>query len=1118
MADNPLKFDPVKAATASALIKQGFSEEAAFTKAGITEVEYGTYSIDDVPGSPTRGQIIKGPGGNDYTEEQAAQNKAANDAAKQSWVDEEVKAETAGPIQTRTTSSVVTTGGAERVTKMTPEMSNWVDKSNTAAAADEAATQSAKQEYLRTQGLDGASPSARRAALREAEASGQNFTVTSNKDALGTPPANQYTTETIQPNLTGDQTPNDGAQTPEQGAKESAAGQTAEQQANNNIPATVTGAGQGNNSPTPIVSNGEQSLSSSELSNLENTSNQPTTAAPTTGDESKSTEMMNSSSLRDKIDNAGNQSGTVSVGNDNNDPNTSAAAQNIPGSFLTNRLHDFTGYTYNISLFLLTADDYQSLSAKPTNFYPKWTIISSGGGIPADAPKSTTMWHPDFQEDFYFDNLNIKTVVGLNSRSKGSNLIEIKFNIIEPYGMSLLDRLLSACQTTCDSPNYIDQPYLLQIDFLANPTEADTNGISGHLIDRKRVAIKFMEFKIKPGANGTTYAITARPYNHVAFDQSVAAVPVNLSVEAATVGDYFDSREELQRIFDKSATKDEERIESEINNLPKYGVAYVGASGKNAQEELQKQKEQIRASSFYSTKSYPAAYNTYYKNVAYQEGRTENPLSQVLFNIHPDIANSPIIDTNAMDSSSTSMNEIKSSATAGTATGTNKDFKTKSVYQVLAGTDIVTLIDRVISSSKYIKDQVEKAKTADEQQAQQDTTSSDPNARYVPKTNTNKDAKKYQTTKWYKVTPTVTLGLYDKKAKAYSKTITYSILPYQTGNFYHPDFKQTKVTNKKCIRTYNYYYTGLNQDILQLDVDFDATFVTGITTFAKQLERRNTHNGADAVIDDSAPSLDTKPSWLPKRIVVTPSDGQMTGQKGKTPEDAIVGSVARSLYSSYPRGDMLNIKMRIVGDPAFIKQDDMLYQPTSKDYKPMAYASSSASPPINVNTGQIIFDSEEVYVQLIVKGVIDIDDTIGITNKSITLSNGQTTNGSFSGVYRVMTVTSEFSKGKFEQIVELIRVPDDLVEIENAPKISVTTQSVASTTADIGLSGTVAGPVNIANLTPPNVPPVDQALKDIANGPITNPIPGIQIQGRPFQDQVPSDAYPTNVNNTPFTI
>jgi len=865
------------------------------------------------------------------------------------------------------------------------------------------------------------------------------------------------------------------------------------------------------------VGNVKESLSAAEINRLTNLGISPDAARETVnlqrGQTYQSLSELNSTEIGTK-----NAAMTVTNSDSGIDGTNSATSQSVPATFLTNRLHNFTGYTYKISLFLLTADDYTNLSNKPTDFYPKWALISSGGGLPADSNRSTTNWHPDFQEDFYFDSLSFKTVVGLNSRSKASNMVEIRFNIIEPYGMSLLDRLLSACQTTCESPNYIDQPYLLQLDFLSNPTEANTNGITGHLIDRKRVAIKFLEFKIKPGVGGTTYSITARPYNHTAFDQSAAAVPVNLAVEAATVGDYFDSREELQRIFDQSAAKDEERIESEINKLPKYGIAYVGASGKNAEEELNKQKEQVRSSAFYSTKSFPAAYNTYYKNVAYQEGRTENPLYQVLFNIHPDIANSPIIDTNRVDVSSVVMNDIKNSVKSTTAEGTNKDFKTKSVFQILAGTDIVSLIDRVVSSSKYVKDQIEAASKTAEKQEQQDTTTNDNNARSSSDKNSN-NANEYKQTKWYKIIPSIALGLYDNKSKAYSKTITYSILPYKTGNFYHPDFKQTKVKSKKCVRTYHYLYTGLNQDILQFDVDFNATFVTGVVTFAKQLERRNTYDGSDDVIDNKSASLDTKPSWLPKRIVVTPADTQMTGQKGKTAEDAVVGSVARSLYSSYPRGDMLNIKIRIVGDPAFIKQDDILYQPTSKDYGPAVSAGSGDSPSINTSTGQIIFDTEEVYIQLIVKGAIDIDDVTGITNKSITLSNGQTTNGSFSGVYRVSTVSSEFSKGKFEQVLDLIRVPDDLVELENTPKVSVKNQNAATANTDLSLeSGAPQLPLNRDNPIAFNRTAIDPGLITAAAQNPSNPIPGIQVSGRPFQDQSPLSAYPINANDSPFTI
>ena len=325
-----------------------------------------------------------------------------------------------------------------------------------------------------------------------------------------------------------------------------------------------------------------------------------------------------------------------------------------------------------------------------------------------------------------------------------------------------------------------------------------------------------------------------------------------------------------------------------------------------------------------------------------------------------------------------------------------------------------------MAASEYTQNQIVKASQAET----------------VDDSNRETESKKYANVKWYKIIPSVTLGLYDKKIKSYSKVISYSILPYEAGNFYHPDFAQTKLSSKKCVRTYNYYYTGLNTDIIQLDIDFDATFYTAITTFTRQLESTNTSEGAEKISEkslDTASSPDTKPSWLPKRIVVTPQDTQQTSGTGGSAEIATVSSVAKSLYSSFPRGDMLNIRVRIVGDPAFIKQDDTLYQPTSKDYGKTT--TKIGEQPIN-QAGQIIFDNEEVYVQLIVKGAIDIDDTIGITNKVVKLSNGQSTTGSFSGLYKIQIVTSEFSKGKFEQTVEMIRVPDDLIESDDSAGVT----------------------------------------------------------------------------------
>lgn len=1103
-----MAYDPVKAAQINSLLKQGFTEDQAFAKAGVPASDDAYYSTDQVRGSPTYGQVIKGPAATDYTEAQAAQDKVANDAAKKSWVDEEIKAETSGPTATRTTNLTVTTGGTERVTRMTPEMSDWTSKSRAAESADATATQAAKDEYLRTQGLDQASPSARRTALREAEANGQNFTVTTNKDALGSPPKNQYTSDTIPVNETGTQTPNDGTLTTDQLAKNSAQGQTAEQQVRNNPPTPDVVAGQG----SPETDN-EEKLTDKETKKLivaNNDNTPPDTGFGTTTFTGSGTsyvddqESNTSTPLRVEVYGVG-----ISP-----DVDMSEVAQTIPAQLLKNKLHDYTGYTYKITLFLLTVEDYSELSIRPSTFIPKYTLISSGGSLPNyfTAQQKTT-WHPDFQEDFYIDNLSIGTVVGLNSRSKASNVIDISFNIIEPYGMSLLDRLLSACQTTAKCPNYIDQPYMLQIDFLSNPAEANTLGAKGHVIDQKRLAIKLTELKIKPGSGGTTYSVRAIPYNHIAFLQSAGSVPINLSVEADTVESYFDSRSELNNIFDKEAAKQEERLESELNKLNDPMMTL---------DDLERAKANYKAQFQYTTKSFPAAYNTYYRNIAFKENRFEQPLYQIAFIVDPIIGKSLIIDPNKTNSDRSPMAGRLENYNNTSASGSDPNFKKLSVFNVTSGTSVTGLIDKVITSSEYCRKQVQKIKEEKEKLDQQDTTNNTASGRET-KDNAAKNQLLYAPVEWYKIIPSVTIGRYDKAARAYSKFITFSIVPYRTSNFYHPDFKFTKINSKQSVRTFEYFYTGNNQDIISLDIDFDATFVVGITAFSKQLERTNTYSGSDIPVigAENAETSDTRPpSWLPFRTVATTADAQMSaGRNSRSEEDYKVASVARSLYSSYPRGDMLNIKVKIVGDPAFIKQDDMLFQPLQQEYQQSITKSGAPnSPPINPVTGQIIFDVEQVFVQLLVKGSIDIDDTKGLVNKTIKLSNGQETNGSFSGMYQVLRVQSDFTKGKFEQTLELIRVPDDAVEIVSESGANVVKPAAAGVQDEKQADSRVA-PEN--RLPPVSAePPVqldqpDPNLKEAAQQPAIAPVSDKPGEGNPPQSDQPTNATPENANNSP---
>lgn len=823
--------------------------------------------------------------------------------------------------------------------------------------------------------------------------------------------------------------------TPEQiAAAKSAVGQTAEQAATNvpkqydgnNNPVTQTTAAPAQQRPLTAEETARLSLSNKDVDSLDAAKSAiigsyVSKFGRLNADDAAS---VTAGSAQSKITAAGS-------GNSSSGTESSKTAQNVAASTLTNRLHDFTSYTYKITLFLLTKDDFTEISKNPKAFVPKHVLISSAGGLPIEADASTkATWHPDFQEDFFIDNLTMTTVVGLNAKSRASNAIELKFNIIEPYGLSLLDRLLSACQVTAKSQNYMDQPYLLQIDFISNTDEIGTAGTFGNVIDRKRIAVRFIDFGIRPGSGGTTYSITAIPYHHSGFFETVSSTQTAVSVVAKTVKEFFDSVDTPEEL---------------ASNPPSY---------KNT--------------------SYAGAYNTFYKNLV-AANRAKFPPNTIKFHIDKAIADSVIVEDNP-DVTTTPQNAQSSSAKVGMAGGTSPDYKNRGTFSIGASTSIIGIIDRIVGSSSYIKNQIRlKEEEALAAQAQ-----ANPNANRSDTTPESQKKPENSPTQWYKVIPSVELGEYDDTTGMYSKVITYSVVPYTAANFRHPDIKKTRVTRNQVVRAYNYYYTGLNQDIISMDINFDATFYTSVTPYVNkvgQLKSTPEVNHQEGAIDKE-PSDPTNKNFQ-TQVAATGIEQGTTGAGFDKGTRVSVASVTRSLYSAYPSGDMLNVKLRITGDPAFIKQDDLLYRPSQPTYASfIKKGNGDASPPVN-DDGQVIFDAEEVYIQLLIKNAVDIDDNLGIVNKQVKLLNGTMTNGSFSGIYRVLSVTTEISKGKFEQVLDIIRVPDEMVDGLNSPSASV--KSPTNTVADSGASGA----------RPPSLPGIQtdsDVLAIAANG---SPVPTV---------------------------
>jgi hypothetical protein len=913
----------------------------------------------------------------------------------------------------------------------------------------------------------------------------------------------------------------------------SAAGQTAEQKVTNDTPQAATG----NGTPPSAIAD-PQPVSNAEAAKIK-ASNDPTTgdtrgaestsrpkseAASEAGDNSDKTKQQKSDTVKGDSGVSGQKTDS------DKDKDKGVLSVPISGIAPSNILHEYSSYTYRISLFFLEKDDYNSLAANPDVFTPKYALMSSGGGYAKktgeDVKIGDTIYrgigrHPDFEEDFFIDNLSILTVVGLNSKTKATNAIDISFTITEPHGISLLDRLLSASETSADkSMNYMEQPYLLQVDFLSSPGDPFNNNSKkqDNLITRKRIPIKFLELKINPSTGGTVYQVRAIPYNHVAFNMTVASVPVNFNIEASTVGEFFSTGSDAQDLvngFREQIAANKERVESE---LTKWKAERTIISGGVQQEptpsQIEAERTRLTKSISYDSTSFVGAYNEYMKEVS-KQGLSKNPPTLISFNI-PDqsIAKSPIVNKETAQSRDNTMADKDRAVNA-----TDDQFKKKQVFPIHPGTSIIDIVDKIVQKSDYITTQISEFKKQSEESTADANYSGSTNENDRSGTSAKKIDEKFLDLNWFKVIPQVVLSDFDFNRNAYSKVVLYTILPYVTANQYHPSFSKSQIKQSAAVRTYNYWYTGENMDIIKADIDFDSTYYTQLTTYRDQVKR----GGANRQSSEEAVDITTAGTNRAIRAAILPVATEVSGHNSaagtmnsaEQPKDHIVADLKKSIYSSQ-RGDMLNIKLTIIGDPAYIKQDDVYYNPSSPDTynKFLTNTEPNSARPIG-DKGQILFDREQVYVKLNFKNVVDINDSIGIVNKQTKLTNGRDTNGTFTGMYKVLKVQSSFVRGQFTQALDLVRMTT-YVDDFDALSVAKSNTSIPASTAGQPDSVKNNSAADSGSAGGSNTPPAtDPKLIAAGNGPATNDPAQSSGAGTPKESSQPSSAAPANANDSP---
>lgn len=679
-------------------------------------------------------------------------------------------------------------------------------------------------------------------------------------------------------------------------------------------------------------------------------------------------------------------SGTDAETNSTRGQNSAEVGSKAYG-ILRNPLHQYPNYTYEISLHSLTPADYNE-AIETGQYTAKNVLIASSGRHNETNFIRNHRWH----HNFYFDDFEMKTYIAPTEMNRNTNAIEISFKIIEPYSMTLVERLILTAKEQA-IPDYRNAIYLLEINFFAYDDNGAPIGILSEFT--KYIPISIVSMGISLTHAGAEYAIRAVPFNHSAYDFKYVSTPTLMEITATTVDSFFSDTAQL------SAEQQETigtavRVEGQANRGANRAVNGSISGDRPAY------RGEITAS------SYAAALNSWM--TASKNYRKVDEVDVYKFEIDPDIAKSSITSENKVNHLDTALADILdakhvSQMMGAGALGKGVGFfdPKKQVYTINAGTSIERVIDYIVRNSDYIRKQLilseDYASASDYKKAIKERT--DP-------------------LNWYKITTRTKILNFDKKRGVYAREITYIVKKFIIKNVALEFAPQGR--EEYPVKEYNFIYTGKNVDVLNLDINFNNLYYNATTVYKSaqtevipipEEESSGESSLADAGVDATSRGLN-KSDLMPKVSHPMVSDPQMRATGSVITAAQVAATELERYVLSKAGGDMIQVDLTIIGDPHFIKQDDIFYcggvLTTNNNDQPVE------DDRLTIN-GSLKTDLGLLYTRINFRVPLELREFDGL----MTFDSKDFTSSIFSGIYYCQIVTSSFKNGEFTQLLTLVR-------------------------------------------------------------------------------------------------
>jgi len=709
-----------------------------------------------------------------------------------------------------------------------------------------------------------------------------------------------------------------------------------------------------------------------------------------------------------------------------------------------NELEKYASFTYSFTLGCLSNYELQFPDQTYRRRDPGVVILRSGGG---PTPGSATIYEQRGKVEYFIDDVDIESMMSFNPATRATNATSISFKVSEPYSMGLFLQALQVAAKRAQGPlsSYIEAPYLLTVDFKGY----DDAGNYIHSSNLRRMfPLKLTNVTFDVTEGGSEYQVSSIPYQELALTDQVQSTHSDVSFSGATVAEMLQTGEKsLTRVLNDRQLALE--AAKKVEKADQYVIMFPTASS-SAQESnqiMQGSPETTNDDTATTREFTDEEIKNYYISVTGDtEGEVPADYRDKITNIPGLSVKRSSIGENIREYAENiaTMNKIgQSKITSSNTDSGNRPMQThinaESEYTqgeidccrvqltgdvrqgtFSSGKRIQTIIEEVIITSEYGKDIA------------------------------NRKPDGNGMVEWFRIEAQVYNS--DSSSAVISKTgmpariYVYRVIPYlvHLSKFMSPSESSPNIPQLKqqAVKEYNYIYTGLNKDIIDFDITFNAAFFSSINGDLGQAtadSKNSVTQETTSTGENASPGVNegnTNAGEVGKTMSRVALPNQIDGGIGLiTPESQIARDFNEALVNSPV--DLVMVDLTILGDPYYIADSGM------GNYN-AALAGS-----INLTTdGTVEYQGSEVDIELNFKTPLDY----GPDGYMEFPGGGSAPVGEFSGLYQVLFVNSKFNGGQFTQTLQTMRRPrqdDDLVTaIDLAVNTSATDAQITPTNAN----------------------------------------------------------------------